>query len=224
MLVTEPKPKEELLENIKGEKKVFILACGGCAEVCSTGGMKAAEELKKTLVENGKEVTGVVEIDFICNKVLVATRLERFIDPIREADSVLVMSCGVGVQAVANVIDKITHPTSNTISMGGFQGVWTSAERCAECGDCLLDMTGGICPITGCSKSLVNGPCGGSSNDECEVEKERKCGWVRIYERLKSVDKLDNLTKVNKPRDFEKMWPKKDKRQTPYWSVDTEEN
>ena len=224
MLVTENKPIEEVLENIKNEKKIFILACGGCAEVCSTGGLKAAEELKKTLEGKGKQVTGAVEIDFICNKVLVVTRLERYTEEIREADSVLIMSCGVGVQAVSAVIDKMTHPTCNTMSMGGFQGVWTSAERCAECGNCLLDTTGGICPITACSKSLVNGPCGGSSGGDCEVEKEKKCGWVRIYERLKTVGKLDNLNKVNDPRDFEKMWPKKDKRKTLYWSVDMEEN
>jgi len=224
MLVTESKPIEEILESIKDEKKTFILACGGCAEVCSTGGMKAAEELKKVLIEKGKKITGVVEIDFICNKILVATRLERCADKIKDADSLLIMSCGVGVQAVSTILDKITHPTCNTISMGGFQGVWTSAERCAECGDCLLDMTGGVCPVTACSKSLVNGPCGGSSNGECEVEKGRKCGWIRIYERLKSVGRLENLGRINDPRDFEKMWPKKDKRKTLHWSVDTEEN
>jgi len=224
MLITEKKPIEEILGFIKDEKKLFILACGGCAEVCSTGGLKEAKQLQESLEKNGKKVTGTVEIDFICNKVLVATRLERYINEISQADSILVLSCGVGVQAVSNVIDKITHPTCNTISMGGFQGVWTSAERCAECGNCLLDMTGGVCPITGCSKSLVNGPCGGSANGECEVEKGRKCGWVRIYDRLKNVGKLENLAKVNDPRDFEKMWPKKDKRQTLYWSIDTEEN
>lgn len=224
MLVTEPKPIEEVLENIKDEKRVFILACGGCAEVCKTGGIQEAEKLKKVLLEKGKEVTGIAEIDFICNKVLVATRLERYADKLGPADSILVMSCGVGVQAVSSIIDKVTHPTANTVSMGGFQGVWTSAERCAECGNCLLDMTGGICPVTACSKSLVNGPCGGSSNGECEVEKGRKCGWVRIYERLKSVNKLRNLSKVNDPRDFEKMWPKEKARKTLYWSVDTEEN
>jgi len=224
MLVTENKPKEEVLENIKSEKKIFILACGGCAEVCSTGGMKAAGELSKVLKDEGKKVTGCVEIDFICNKVLVATRLKRYAKDISEADSILVMSCGVGVQAVSKVVDKVTHPTCNTISMGGVQGVWTSAERCAECGNCLLDSTGGICPITGCSKSLVNGPCGGSSNGDCEIEKGKKCGWVRIYDRLKLVGKLENLSKVNSPRDFEKMWPKKESRNTLYWSVDTEEN
>jgi len=224
MLVTENKPIEEVLESVKDEKKIFLLACGGCAEACSTGGMKAAEELKKVLKENGRQITGAVEIDFICNKVLVTTRLARYLDQIRDADSILVMSCGVGVQAVSNIVDKPTHPTCNTMSMGGFQGVWTSAERCAECGNCLLDMTGGVCPITGCSKSLVNGPCGGSSDGKCEVEKERKCGWVRIYDRLKSVNKLDNLSKINAPRDFEKMWPKKETRKTLYWSVDTEEN
>ena len=157
MLVTEKKKLEEILDMIKDDKNIFLLSCNGCPEACETGGEKEMLKLKEELEKAGKKVVGQAVIDFICNKVLVNTRLMRHVENLKKADSVLVLSCGIGVQATSKVLDKTVYPALDTLSMGGFQGLWPSDERCDQCGDCLLDITGGVCPITFCTKSLLNG-------------------------------------------------------------------
>jgi hypothetical protein len=104
-----------------------------------------------------------------------------------------VMTCGLGVQSVAAAINKVCHPACNTVNMGGSRGEWRGSERCYECGQCLLDYTGGICPLTACSKSLVSGACGGASNGMCELSPYKPCGWELIYNRLKEKGQLDKL-------------------------------
>jgi ferredoxin len=221
MLFTENKPIEEVLESLGKEKNVFLLVCNGCAEACETGGEKALSAMKTELEKSGKNVTGTALVDFICNKVLVATRLAREMDKIKRADSVMVLSCGIGVQAVSKVIDKAVHPAANTVSLGGLQGLWPSEERCQACGDCALDYTGGICPITFCAKGLLNGPCGGAKDGKCEVDSEKECGWQLIYERLQKVGRLKNFGKIRKPRDHSKMLPSGQLRKTTFYDIES---
>jgi len=222
MIVTESKPIEQVLEQTSQDKKLFLLGCGGCADVCQVNMTNSIGELSQKLAGSNKEITGTVVIDFLCNKVLIASRLQNYAEKIANADAVLVLSCGIGVQAASKVIPKPTHPGLNTISMGGFPGLWPSTERCMECGDCVLSITGGICPVTACAKSLMNGACGGSCDNECEVEKGRECGWAAIYDRLKSVGRLDNLKRICTPRDYSKFSPDNKRRQSEYWTVDGE--
>ncbi len=222
MIVTESKPVEQILEQTSQDKKLFLLGCGGCADVCQTNVTNSIGDLAKKLTESGKEVTGWVVIDFLCNKVLIASRLQSYLEKISNADAVLILSCGIGVQAVSKVVPRPAHPALNTISMGGFPGVWPSTERCAECGDCVLSLTAGICPVTTCAKSLMNGACGGSSEGECEVEKKRECGWALIYDRLKSLGREDNLKRISTPRDYGKFSPDNKRRQSEHWTVDGE--
>ena len=221
MLYTQNKPIEEVLESLGREKKIFLLVCNGCAEACETGGEEAASAMKVALEKAGKTVTGTALVDFLCNKVLVVTRLAREMEKIEQADSILVLSCGIGVQAVSKVVDKITHPAANTVSLGGLQGLWPSDERCQACGDCALDYTGGICPITFCAKSLLNGPCGGTHEGKCEVDDEKDCGWQLIYERLKKIGRLENLRKIHKARDHDKMLPSKELRKTSFYDIES---
>ncbi|MGB9757676.1 MAG: methylenetetrahydrofolate reductase C-terminal domain-containing protein [Candidatus Bipolaricaulaceae bacterium] len=131
-------------------------------------------------------------------------RLSRLQQKVESADAVLVASCGVGVQAVAAVLEKPVFPASNTITYGAFQGVWPSEERCARCGDCVLAYTGGICPLTACPKGLLHGPCGGSYQGECEVERGRPCAWQRIYDRLEALGRLDLFLRYKPPKDRQK--------------------
>ena len=128
-------------------------------------------------------------------------------EQIKAADAILVMTCGVGVQAVAAAIVKPCHPGCNTINLGGTRGEWEGSERCIECGDCLLDYTGGVCPFTACTKGLVNGACGGASKGKCELSPDKDCGWELIYNRLKAVNRLDNLKKFIAPHDWSKNMP-----------------
>lgn len=220
MIYTQNKPIDEVLESLASEKNIFLLACNGCAEVCETGGQKALSEMKAELEKAGKNVAGEALVDFLCNKLLVATRLATERDKLKQADSILALTCGVGVQAVAKVVDMVVHPGANTVSLGGLQGLWPSDERCQACGDCALDYTGGICPITSCAKELLNGPCGGSQDGKCEIDPEKDCGWFKIYERLEKLGRLENLQKIYSPRDHNKMIPSSDLRKTSFYDLE----
>ena len=208
MILSEQKPFEEILGYLDGEKSVFILGCNGCAQSSGSGGPIQVEEMKKKLEEAGKKVTGTKVIDFLCEKALVKSGLRGRVDQVAAADSILVMTCGIGVQAVAASVNKVCHPACNTISLGGSRGEWQGSERCQECGQCLLDYTGGICPLTACTKSLVSGACGGASNGKCEISPDRDCGWELIYSRLKAKNQLDKLKIFINPLDHSKLMVK----------------
>lgn len=224
MLVSELKPWEEILGYLDGESKVFIVGCKGCAEVCQTGGEAQVLEMKQKLEQQGKTVTGYTVVDFLCDRALVKLRLRALEEEVMAADSLLVMTCGVGVQATAAVVNKVAHPACNTMNLGGARGEWRGSERCRECGDCLLDVTGGICPLTACSKGLINGPCGGAKDGKCEVEPDvRDCGWHLIYQRLKKLNRLDKMKTIVAPKNYSKMEPPKQLRSTIMWALEQKE-
>ncbi len=219
MLITELKPDEEILKSLEGEKNVFLIGCSGCAEVCETGGEKEVRETAEKLKKAGFEIIHTISIDFLCNKALVGARLAKSIGKIKTADCLLILSCGIGVQAVSKMVGKPVIPLCNTLNTGGFQGLWFAEERCEQCGNCLLEITGGICPVTTCTKGLINGPCGGAKNKKCEVDKDKDCGWILIYERLKELGKLDNLKRILPPADYSKKSASSEMRKSPFWAM-----
>ena len=224
MIISELKPFPEVLGYLEGEKKIFLVGCKGCAEVCHTGDEPQVLEMKQQLEQEGKSVTGYCVVDFLCDKALVKIRLLPHEVEIDAADSLLIMTCGIGVQATSAVVNKLSHPACNTINAGGARGEWRGSERCRECGDCVLDLTGGICPLTACTKGLINGPCGGAKDGRCEVEPEvRECGWHLIYERLKKLGRLDKMKAMPPPKDYGKMQPPKELRSTIMWALEQEE-
>ena len=189
MLITELKSKETILSLING--KVFIINCHGCKEVRFPE--KEADELQKELVAGGN-VTGIITTDYICNPDNMKLRLSKHAAAIEAADTVLVFSCGVGVQTVAEHFpNKRVCAACDTSALPGFQGVTPLEYDCKQCGECYLNLTGGICPITACSKSLVNGQCGGAKDGKCEVDPNMECGWEHIYRRLAQLGRLDVL-------------------------------
>ncbi|OIO74898.1 MAG: hypothetical protein AUJ85_04570 [Elusimicrobia bacterium CG1_02_37_114] len=221
MILSQQKPFEEILGMVNKDKRFFLISCNGCAEVCKTGGEEACLKLKDELEKNNKEVIGCTSVDFMCNKVLDWIKIiSRHSEKISQADAIIALTCGVGVQAIASVTDKFVYPADNSIYVGGFQGLWPSLEKCAECGDCVLHSTGGICPITKCSKSLLNGSCGGAKNGKCEIDKELDCGWELIYNRLKKLNRLDNLKEIVKIRDYSKMFPSAEIRKNSYYDIE----
>jgi hypothetical protein len=223
MIVTEMKPAEEISGMLEGAKSVFVLCCGGCPEGCESGGLAKGRELAASLAEQGKEVTGTAEIEFLCNKALSGIKLGRHGEALGASDAILILSCGIGVQAVAAMSDIPALPAMNTISMGARQGLWPGAERCRQCGDCMLDVTGGICPITSCSKSLVNGTCGGTNDGMCEVDPGKPCGWLEIYKRLDSLGRTDAYRKFRPPRDHRKYEFPEAKRHTVLYALEVAE-
>jgi len=189
MLITELKAKEVLRSQIVG--KVFIINCHGCKEIRFPE--QEADAFQAELAAEGI-VTGLITTDYICNPDNLKLRLEKYADAIAQADTVMVFSCGVGVQTVAELLDtKRVCAGCDTYALPGFQGVTPLEHDCKQCGECYLNLTGGICPITACSKSLVNGQCGGAKNGKCEVDPNMDCGWERIYRKLEKLGRLDVL-------------------------------
>lgn len=220
MILSKQKPWEEILGYLDGEDSVFILGCNGCAQASGTGGPEQVKEMKNKLEGAGKKVTGSSVVDFLCEKALVKSKLRSNIETIRAADSILVMTCGVGVQAVAAAVNKVCHPACDTINLGGSRGEWMGSERCLECGECLLEYTGGICPLTACTKGLINGQCGGASQGKCELDPEKDCGWELIYNRLKELNHLDKLRRFIPPKDYSKMMPDVATMATSRWALE----
>jgi hypothetical protein len=221
MILSELKPTDEILGFLKNDRNVFILSCNGCAQSSGTGGPQQMAAMKARLWENGKTVTGTMAVDFLCEKALVSSRLWGRREQISISDSILVMGCGIGVQAVAASVPVACHPACNTLNLGGTRGKWPGSERCDECGECVLDYTGGICPRTACTKGLMNGQCGGASNGKCEINPGIECGWERIYKRMESLNQLDKLKSLLAPRDYAKSRPAPKIVNTPIWAIDT---
>ena len=189
MLITELKAKDTILSLITG--KVFVLNCHGCKEIRFPEA--EADALQAELKATGN-VTGIFTTDYICNDENLAKRLAYHKDAIDAADMILVFSCGVGVQTVAAMYpEKKVCAACDTYHLPGYQGVTPLEHDCKQCGECFLNLTGGICPLTACSKSLVNGQCGGAKNGKCEVDPNMECGWERIYQKLKKIGRLDAL-------------------------------
>ena len=198
MLITKLKSEEAIASLASG--KVFIINCHGCKEVGFPE--EAAKALQKKLADEGK-VVGILTTDYVCNPTELSLRARSWMSTIADADAVLVFSCGVGVQTVAELLeDKRVYAGCDTIELPGFQGVTPLEYDCGQCGECFLNLTGGICPITACSKSLVNGPCGGTKDGKCEVCPDMECGWERIIQRLKAQGRLDVLRCPTQMHDF----------------------
>ncbi len=223
MILSKQKPWEEILSYLERDNKVFILGCNGCAQASGTGGPTQVAEMAGKLIEAGKKVTGSAVVDFLCEKALVKSKLRNRIEQVDAADSILVMTCGVGVGAGAASEKKVCHPACDTISLGGSRGEWTGSERCMECGECLLEYTGGICPLTACTKGLISGQCGGASKGKCELNREKDCGWELIYNRMKALNQVDKLRKFITPKDRSKMMPDVKTMSTSRWALEQTE-
>ena len=180
MLIARLKAPEEI-RHLAGSK-IVALRCKGCDEVCSPGAESSG--LLESLSPGGAAPV-VLSADIVCNPENVHLFLEKHKDLIGPADALLVLSCGVGVQTVAGMLDgKPVLAACDTYPLPGHQGLAPLEYDCALCGKCHLNDTGGICPITSCAKGLLNGQCGGAKNGMCEVDTDRECGWELIYRRL----------------------------------------
>ena len=207
MIVADRKPIEEIIEEVKGHKHILVLGCNECVTVCEAGGKKEVGVLASALRMHAMNEGREVQVDeHTLERQCDHEYLEEIRDRIDQYDAVVSLACGVGVQFMAEKYHTTPiYPGVNTTFLGATEerGVWT--ERCQACGSCILARTGGICPIARCAKRLLNGPCGGSSDGRCEINKDVDCAWQLIIDRLKALGKLD---------DYEELSPLKD------WSTD----
>lgn len=204
MIVAEQKSLEEIKGLIAGAHNVLVVGCGTCVTVCFAGGEREAAILSSSL-RMATRLDGQPQMvqDVTVQRQCEWEYLDQIADRIHEADLVLSLGCGIGVQAIAEHFPNTwVVPGLNTTFMGlpSEQGVWV--ERCAACGDCVLGLTGGICPIARCSKSLLNGPCGGSEDGHCEINPDTPCAWQLIYDRLNSLGRLHVLMDLQPPKNW----------------------
>ena len=204
MIIAERKPLNEIMNMVQDAKRILVLGCRGCVTVCSAGGEREVEILA-SLIRLGKQKAGQ-EVSTI-EATLVRQCDKEYIDSIDQwdgqYDAIVSLACGVGVNFIANLRPMVkVYPGVNTSSFGGSaeQGVWS--EQCAGCGNCILHLTGGLCPVARCAKSLMNGPCGGSVDGRCEIHKEVPCIWQAIHDKLVRIDKADQLAAIAPIRDW----------------------
>ncbi len=210
MHATIQKPIDEIVRNIQPNEKVFVVGCNNCAWKCHSGGEAETGAMAKRLADHDIEVVGFTvpgpQGMSLCKLDHTRKVLQQdYIEQTRRADSFLVLGCGQGVHTVIDATDGgMVHPGCDTIFGGETVSESDIEEFCSLCGECVIEFTGGLCPMTLCSKQLLNGPCGGAENGYCEVDKQRPCGWVLIYERLKKLDRLDLLEPYQKPKNHAK--------------------
>ena len=206
MIVAQRKTIPELKEIVNGHKNVLVLGCGTCVTVCLAGGEREVAIISSALRISFKNTGESVKVNELtierqCDNVFIETAAEE----IRKNDAVLSLGCGAGVQAIAEQYpDKPVYAGLNTSFLGVLEsmGVWT--EKCTQCGECILGDFGGICPVTRCAKHMLNGPCGGSREERCEISPDQPCAWQLIYKRLKDISQLDKMKKIYPSKNWSK--------------------
>jgi ferredoxin len=204
MIVAERKTIPELIDILAKHKNILVLGCGTCVTVCLAGGEREVSIIASAL-RIASQTRGLdwkvseLTIERQCDNAFI----EQAVDAIEKNDAVLSLGCGAGVQAIAErFLKKPVYAGLNTKFLGILEerGIWT--EKCAACGACVLHEYGGICPVTRCAKHMLNGPCGGSREDRCEVRPDRACAWQLIYKRLKDIGQLDRLDEIELPKQW----------------------
>ena len=204
MIVADKKPIEEIIEYLKDKSKILILGCNECVTVCEAGGKKEvgvmASALRMYFLNQGNEVDiDEVTLERQCDHEY----LEEIRDKVDRYDAIVSLACGVGIQFTAEKYHSTpVYPGVNTCFLGATEerGLWT--ERCQACGSCILAQTGGICPVSRCAKRILNGPCGGSTQGKCEINKEIDCAWQLIIDRMQALDLLDEYEKISSIKDW----------------------
>jgi ferredoxin len=210
MIATAKKPFDEVLAALTGYRRLGLVGCDGCAKVCLTGGSDEVAALAQELQAQGKDIVFEATPERTCNVAKSHPVLEPLKEQMQEAQALLVLGCGGAVQITRHLTEQygLTIPVKTGLNSIGHMDTLVAGqvalEECQDCGDCLLNNTGGICPYTRCAKSLLNGPCGGSANGKCEVDRERDCAWVLIYNRMAALGELNRLKQFVDPKDYGK--------------------
>jgi len=201
--ITRQKTAEEILALLESYTDIFIVGCGTCTTMTHTGGQPQVMEMADLLKGAGKKVTGWMMIPVACDE-LTHEALEQHGKTIADADVLLVMTCAFGVQTIAmHFIDKPVVPALDTLFIGKEKAPGAFDEVCIQCGQCVLGETAGICPVAGCHKGLVNGPCGGTDKGKCEVDPDKDCIWTVIYKKLEAMGNLNAMRKYQPPRNHQ---------------------
>ena len=183
MIISEQKSREELLQALDGKTRLFLVGCAACATACKAGGEEEVFRMQEYLASVGKEVTGSMVIDEACHIMRAARDLRQHKGQVEEAEALLVLACGAGIQSISSSTDQRVIGGLNTLFLGNIRRFGQYEEKCSLCGECILNETAGICPVTNCAKGLLNGPCGGMEEGRCEADREIDCAWHLAFGR-----------------------------------------
>lgn len=197
--ITKQKPLDELKQLLEELDRVYIIGCGTCATMTKTGGIEEVAAMKEQLEELGKLVTGTIVIPTACDEMTEAAVKDNE-EAIQQANCILVMACALGVHRASLYLDQPVIPALDTLFIGVEDSPGSFQEVCAQCGQCILGETAAICPVTRCHKGLLNGPCGGTNDGKCEVDKNRDCAWTLIHSRLVEQKRLELMKKYQPPK------------------------
>jgi len=203
------KPEQEIISVLKDKQNIVVLNCTKCFKEQDMNDQNECGELVPLLKKNNKKIIECIEIDFLCNRHQTEKLITKRTELIKDDITVIIYSCGFGIQAVTEIINKFSpkceiYTVADTIPQDGHHGMALSIEKCDSCADCVLTYTGGICPVVNCSKGLLNGPCGGAKNGKCEISSDKDCAWEKIYNRLNSIGKIELGKQFFKIRKYSK--------------------
>lgn len=188
MIITTKKDFRSVLSQTADKDRIFIVGCAGCATKCGTGSEKAVLELKERFVQNARTVSGFAVLDTACDVRIARKDLVKNKKFSEESTVIVALTCGAGIQAIEKITNLKIIAALDGLFVGTTERIGVYNQYCSTCGQCIIDKTAGICPVTRCSKGLINGPCGGFVNGKCEVDPEKDCAWVLIYEKLKKTN------------------------------------
>ncbi len=206
MIVSKQKPFADILKSLNNYNKIFIVGCGTCSTTCKSGGEAEVNWVKDELIKAGKIVIGSIVIESPCIASQVKLEFAKNRKLLQQSQVILVMACGSGVQSVLEN-DRLSLrvlPGCDTLFAAAIDASNIFREYCSHCGQCVLDITGGICPVTRCAKGLLNGPCGGMNKGKCEVDKDQDCAWVLIYKQATKQNNLEAVKVIQPAKDHSK--------------------
>jgi ferredoxin len=206
MIVGEQKPFDEIWEMVKKHKQLTVFGCNTCVAVCHQGGNKEAGILASQLkIRASQDAVDIEIVDSGIERQCEHEFFDKTEELIQGSEAVLSLACGIGVQFMASKYEKTpVYPALNTTFLGDVIASGHFTEKCQACGDCVLGITGGVCPVSRCCKRLFNGPCGGSSNGKCEISKDLDCAWQLVVDRLEALGKMGDYEKVMPLKDWSK--------------------
>ena len=206
MIFSKQKDFQLILDFLKNKKNVFLVGCGDCATTCKSGGEDQLKEMKEKLEKSGKKVTGFDIPDSACTASQIKILMAKNKKAIQDSDAVVVFACGSGTQCFVenDRLGKDVFSGCDSLFAATIDAQGRFVEVCSSCGECILDLTDGICPVTRCAKGLLNGPCGGQKDGKCETDRQKDCAWVLIYKAKEKKQRLPDLQRSIPPKNHSK--------------------
>ena len=205
MIITAAKARAELLAALSDKTRLFLVGCGACATVCRSGGEDEVFRVQEELTAVGKEITGSMVIEEACHIMRAGRDLRQHQAQVERAEALVVLACGAGVQSLSTNTDQRVIAGLDSLFLGNVRRLGQYEERCSLCGECLLNETAGICPVTNCAKGILNGPCGGMEEGRCEADRDLDCAWQLIYQRLTRQGRVGVFARTVPPKNWGRL-------------------